>query len=58
MNTIAKASNNAMIGTEDLDTDPILQWAIRSIGFMMTVAITLSFTYVARNFLEAAIPET
>jgi len=52
------AGNIATIGAEDQPTDPTIQWAIRIIGFMATVAVTIYVTRIARNVLEEVIPET
>ena len=46
------ASNLATIGTASQPTNPGVQWAIRIIGFIATVAVTLYVTKVARKALE------
>ncbi|MBW4689661.1 MAG: TVP38/TMEM64 family protein [Komarekiella atlantica HA4396-MV6] len=46
------AGNLAMIGTEAQSTNPTLQWAIRLIGFIATVAVTIYVTRIARKALE------
>ncbi|MBF2008550.1 MAG: TVP38/TMEM64 family protein [Chlorogloeopsis fritschii C42_A2020_084] len=46
------AGNLAMIGTEAQPTNPTVQWAIRIIGFIATVAVTIYVTRVARKALE------
>ncbi|WP_397333678.1 MULTISPECIES: TVP38/TMEM64 family protein [unclassified Nostoc] len=46
------ASNLALIGTEAQPTNPALQWAIRIIGFIATVAVTIYVTRIARKALE------
>lgn len=52
------AGSIAMIGSEEQPTDPTIQWAIRIIGFIATVAVTLYVTRIARNALKEAVPET
>ncbi|PZD73883.1 TVP38/TMEM64 family inner membrane protein YdjZ [Acaryochloris thomasi RCC1774] len=52
------AGSIAMIGAEDQPTDPTVQWAIRIIGFIATVAVTLYVTRIARKALQEAVPET
>lgn len=51
------AGNIATIGTESQPGDPIVQWAIRIIGFIATVAVTIYVTKVARKALEDEILE-
>ncbi|WP_392532515.1 TVP38/TMEM64 family protein [Nostoc sp. C117] len=46
------AGNLAMIGTETQPTNPTIQWAIRIIGFIATVAVTIYITRIARKALE------
>ncbi|AFY47955.1 hypothetical protein Nos7524_2104 [Nostoc sp. PCC 7524] len=46
------AGNLAMIGTENQPTNPTAQWAIRIIGFLATVAVTIYVTRIARKALE------
>ena len=46
------AGNLAMIGTEPQPTNPTVQWAIRIVGFIATVAVTIYVTHVARKALE------
>ncbi|MBN3942146.1 TVP38/TMEM64 family protein [Nostoc sp. NMS9] len=46
------ASNLAMIGTEAQPTNPTLQWAIRILGLIATVAVTVYVTRIARKALE------
>jgi uncharacterized membrane protein YdjX (TVP38/TMEM64 family) len=46
------AGNLALIGTESQPTNPTLQWAIRIIGFIATVAVTIYVTRLARKALE------
>lgn len=49
------AGNLAMIGTDAQPTNPTIQWAIRIIGFIATVAVTLYITRIARKALSASI---
>ena len=51
------AGNLAMIGSGEQPTDPVVQWAIRIIGFIATVAVTLYVTRIARQALQEAIAE-
>jgi uncharacterized membrane protein YdjX (TVP38/TMEM64 family) len=46
------AGNLAMIGTETQPTNPTLQWVIRILGFIATVAVTVYVTRVAQKALE------
>jgi len=46
------AGNLALIGTENQPTNPTLKWAIRIIGFIATVAVTIYVTRIARKALE------
>lgn len=46
------AGNLAMIGSESQPTNPTVQWAIRIIGFIATVAVTVYVTRIARKALE------
>lgn len=46
------ASNLAMIGTEAQPTNPTVQWAIRILGFLATVGVTIYVTRIARKALE------
>ncbi|MFB2772938.1 TVP38/TMEM64 family protein [Pelatocladus sp. BLCC-F211] len=46
------AGNLAMIGTQTQPTNPTVQWAIRIIGFIATVAVTIYVTRIARKALE------
>lgn len=45
------AGNLARIGTESQPTNPTIQWAIRIIGFLATVAVTIYVTRIARQAL-------
>ena len=46
------AGNLAMIGTEAQPTNRTLQWAIRILGLIATVAVTVYVTRIARKALE------
>lgn len=46
------AGSLATIGGESQPSDPTIQWAIRIIGFIATVAVTLYVTKVARKALD------
>jgi uncharacterized membrane protein YdjX (TVP38/TMEM64 family) len=46
------AGSLARIGTEDQPTNPTVQWAIRIIGFIATVGVTVYVTRLARKALE------
>jgi len=46
------AGDLATIGTGEQPTNPAVQWAIRIIGFIATVAVTLYVTRIARQALE------
>ncbi|MDJ0531621.1 MAG: TVP38/TMEM64 family protein [Xenococcaceae cyanobacterium MO_207.B15] len=49
------AGNIATIGGADQPTNPTITWAIRIIGFIATVAVTLYVTKVARKALDESI---
>ena len=49
------AGNIATIGGADQPTNPTITWAIRIIGFIATVAVTLYVTKVARRALDESI---
>lgn len=51
------AGNLATIGTEAQPANPAVQWAIRIVGFIATVAVTLYVTKVARKALEEEVLE-
>ena len=51
------AGNLAMIGSGDAPSNPGITWAIRIIGFIATVAVTVYVTRVARKALQEAVPE-
>ncbi|MFN6497994.1 MAG: TVP38/TMEM64 family protein [Nostoc sp. DedQUE01] len=46
------AGNLATIGTEAQPTNPTIQWTIRIVGFIATVAVTIYITRIARKALE------
>ncbi|PLZ97553.1 hypothetical protein CI594_12585, partial [Fischerella thermalis CCMEE 5196] len=46
------AGNLAMIGTQTQPTNPTVQWGIRIIGFIATVAVTVYVTRIAKKALE------
>lgn len=50
------AGNIAAIGTESQPTNPSIQWAIRIVGFLATVAVTVYVTRVARKALQEIVP--
>jgi uncharacterized membrane protein YdjX (TVP38/TMEM64 family) len=52
------AGNIATLGTSAQPTNPTLQWSIRIIGFIATVAVTLYVTKIARQALQSALGET
>jgi uncharacterized membrane protein YdjX (TVP38/TMEM64 family) len=52
------AGSIAMIGTESQPGNPGVQWAIRIIGFIATVAVTIYVTKVARKALENEVLES
>jgi uncharacterized membrane protein YdjX (TVP38/TMEM64 family) len=54
------AGNLATIGTEAQPANPAVQWTIRIVGFIATVAVTLYVTKVARQALEeeVLVPQT
>ncbi|MCA2658339.1 MAG: TVP38/TMEM64 family protein [Microcystis sp. M049S2] len=51
------AGNLATIGTSAPATNPALQWTIRLIGFIATVAVTFYVTKIARQALASVISE-
>ena len=51
------AGSLATIGTSTPATNPALQWTIRLIGFIATVAVTLYVTKIARQALASVISE-
>ena len=46
------AGDLARIGTENQPTNPTLQWSIRILGLIATVAVTLYVTRIARQALD------
>jgi uncharacterized membrane protein YdjX (TVP38/TMEM64 family) len=52
------AGNLAAIGTDAQPANPTVQWAIRIIGFIATVAVTLYVTKIARQALEKEVLDT
>jgi len=51
------AGDLARIGTENQPSNPTVQWAIRIIGFIATVAVTIFVTRIARNALAEKVGE-
>jgi uncharacterized membrane protein YdjX (TVP38/TMEM64 family) len=49
------AGSIATIGTETQPTNPAIQWTIRIIGFIATVAVTIYVTRIARKALDARV---
>jgi hypothetical protein len=49
---VSLAGDLARIGTENQPGDPVVQWIIRLLGFIATVAVTLYVTQIARKALE------
>ncbi|PZV25586.1 MAG: TVP38/TMEM64 family protein [Snowella sp.] len=49
------AGNLATLGTQTPTVNPALEWTIRIIGFMATLAVTLYVTKLARKALNAAV---
>ncbi|HEY9606641.1 MAG TPA: TVP38/TMEM64 family protein [Allocoleopsis sp.] len=49
------AGSLAKIGTESQPTNPAIQWTIRIIGFIATVAVTVYVTRIARKALDAKV---
>jgi len=52
------AGSLAKVGTEAQPANPNVQWAIRIIGFIATVAVTVYVTKIARKALEAEVLES
>jgi uncharacterized membrane protein YdjX (TVP38/TMEM64 family) len=50
--------NLALIGSENQPTNPTVQWIIRILGFVATVAVTLYVTRIARKALSESISDT
>lgn len=51
------AGSIAMIGSGDTPSNPTVQWTIRIVGFIATVAVTVYVTKIARKALNEAAPE-
>jgi uncharacterized membrane protein YdjX (TVP38/TMEM64 family) len=51
------AGSIATLGTGTQPTNPGIQWAIRIIGFVATVAVTVYVTRVARKALAETVAE-
>lgn len=51
------AGNLATLGAGEAPSNPAVVWAIRVIGFVATVAVTVYVTRVARKALKDAVPE-
>ncbi|NET35434.1 MAG: TVP38/TMEM64 family protein [Cyanothece sp. SIO1E1] len=51
------AGNLATLGSGDAPENAGIQWAIRIIGFIATVAVTVYVTKIARKALQEAVPE-
>ena len=51
------AGNLAMIGSENQPTNPTVQWTIRIIGFIATLAVTVYVTRIARKALSETISQ-
>jgi uncharacterized membrane protein YdjX (TVP38/TMEM64 family) len=49
----ALAGNIALIGTATQPTNPTLQWTIRIVGFIATIAVTVYVTRIAKQALAA-----
>ena len=49
------AGNLATLGTQTPTVNPALEWTIRIIGFMATVAVTFYVTKLARRALDTAV---
>ncbi len=51
------AGDLARIGTENQPTNPTLQWSIRILGLIATVAVTLYVTRIARQALDEKVAD-
>jgi uncharacterized membrane protein YdjX (TVP38/TMEM64 family) len=51
------AGDLARIGTESQPTNPAIQWTIRIVGFLATVAVTIYVTRIARKALAEKVSE-
>jgi uncharacterized membrane protein YdjX (TVP38/TMEM64 family) len=49
------AGNLATLGTQTPTINPALEWTIRIIGFMATIAVTIYVTKLARRALDTAV---
>lgn len=49
------AGNIALIGTDSQPTNPTLQWTIRMLGFIATVAVTVYVTRIAKQALAQSV---
>jgi uncharacterized membrane protein YdjX (TVP38/TMEM64 family) len=49
------AGNLALIGTDAQPTNPTLQWTIRIVGFIATVAVTIYITRIAKQALAQSV---
>ncbi|WP_228035574.1 TVP38/TMEM64 family protein [Oculatella sp. LEGE 06141] len=49
------AGNLAMLGTSRPPVNPVLEWTMRLIGLVATVAVTVYVTRIARNALESVV---
>ena len=49
------AGSLAMVGTDSQPGNPAVQWAIRIIGFIATVAVTVYVTKIARKALDESV---
>lgn len=52
------AGNLATLGAGEAPSNPTVTWAIRIIGLIATVAVTVVVTRIARKALAEAVPET
>jgi uncharacterized membrane protein YdjX (TVP38/TMEM64 family) len=52
------AGNLATLGAGDAPSNPTVTWALRIIGLIATVAVTVVVTRIARKALAEAVPET
>jgi uncharacterized membrane protein YdjX (TVP38/TMEM64 family) len=49
------AGNIALIGTDSQPTNPTLQWTIRIVGFIATIAVTIYVTQLAKQALAQSV---
>jgi uncharacterized membrane protein YdjX (TVP38/TMEM64 family) len=52
------AGNLALIGSETQPTNPTVEWLIRIVGLIATIAVTVYVTRIARKALSESIPST